>query len=173
MHERGLQFLQVPKAYYSDLRERLNRSKLKISEDLDMVGKSMRILLLFDYNRLFIHSLKSFIFWLILTKTDIYFKFLQSQCKIDQLCFLKSFSAWTTMWVNYRENACTPNSSFLYSKYGSLTLYCRVLALETSKRCLKLSNETKKNVEISDLLHIAHLSFNFLFILSGILLCRY
>jgi 4-hydroxyphenylpyruvate dioxygenase len=37
MRERGLQFLQVPKSYFSDLRERLQHSKVKISEDLDMV----------------------------------------------------------------------------------------------------------------------------------------
>ena len=37
MRERGLQFLQVPTSYYDDLRERLQHSKVKISEDLDMV----------------------------------------------------------------------------------------------------------------------------------------
>lgn len=37
MSDRGLIFLQGPKTYYSDLRERLQYSKVKISEDLDMV----------------------------------------------------------------------------------------------------------------------------------------
>lgn len=38
MRERGVQFLQVPKSYYKDLRERLEHSKVKITEDLEMVG---------------------------------------------------------------------------------------------------------------------------------------
>jgi 4-hydroxyphenylpyruvate dioxygenase-like putative hemolysin len=41
MRERGSQFLQVPKSYYTDLRERLQHSKVHISEDLDMVRKLM------------------------------------------------------------------------------------------------------------------------------------
>jgi 4-hydroxyphenylpyruvate dioxygenase len=40
MRERGVHFLQVPKSYYTDLRERLQHSKVKITEDLDMVGNS-------------------------------------------------------------------------------------------------------------------------------------
>ena len=48
MRERGLQFLQVPKTYYSDLRERLKHSKVKISEDLDVVGKPMKFILFSD-----------------------------------------------------------------------------------------------------------------------------
>ena len=39
MRERGLQFLEVPNNYYTDLRGRLQHSKVKISEDLDMVRK--------------------------------------------------------------------------------------------------------------------------------------
>ncbi len=37
LRERGLQFLQVPTAYYVDLKERLKHSKVKIQEDLDEV----------------------------------------------------------------------------------------------------------------------------------------
>jgi 4-hydroxyphenylpyruvate dioxygenase len=37
MCERGMQFLQVPKSYYKDLRERLQHSTVKITEDLDIV----------------------------------------------------------------------------------------------------------------------------------------
>jgi 4-hydroxyphenylpyruvate dioxygenase-like putative hemolysin len=46
MRERGLQFLEVPKSYYTDIRERLKHSKVMISEDLDMVSKLMITVLL-------------------------------------------------------------------------------------------------------------------------------
>jgi 4-hydroxyphenylpyruvate dioxygenase-like putative hemolysin len=38
LRERGTQFLQVPSAYYTDLRERLKHSKVKIAEDLSEVS---------------------------------------------------------------------------------------------------------------------------------------
>jgi len=37
LRARGTQFLQVPSAYYTDLKERLKHSKVKITEDLSMV----------------------------------------------------------------------------------------------------------------------------------------
>jgi len=37
LRERGTQFLQVPSAYYTDLKERLKHSKIKIIEDLSLV----------------------------------------------------------------------------------------------------------------------------------------
>jgi len=47
--ERGTQFLQVPSAYYTDLKERLKHSKVKITEDLSMVEK-LNILVDYDDN---------------------------------------------------------------------------------------------------------------------------
>jgi 4-hydroxyphenylpyruvate dioxygenase len=38
LRERGTQFLEVPSAYYTDLRERLKHSKVKIVEDLAEVN---------------------------------------------------------------------------------------------------------------------------------------
>ena len=38
LRERGTQFLVVPGAYYTDLRERLKHSKVKIIEDLTEVN---------------------------------------------------------------------------------------------------------------------------------------
>jgi len=49
LRERGLQFLQVPSAYYIDLKERLKHSKVKITEDLSMVEK-LNILIDYDDN---------------------------------------------------------------------------------------------------------------------------
>jgi len=49
LRERGLQFLQVPAAYYTDLRERLKHSKIKIHEDLSVVEK-LNILIDYDDN---------------------------------------------------------------------------------------------------------------------------
>ncbi|CAF3459906.1 unnamed protein product [Rotaria socialis] len=49
MRERGLHFLQVPKSYYTDLRERLQHSKVNISEDLDTIEK-LHILVDYDDN---------------------------------------------------------------------------------------------------------------------------
>jgi len=49
LRERGTQFLQVPSAYYTDLRERLKHSKVKIIEDLSMVEK-LNILIDYDDN---------------------------------------------------------------------------------------------------------------------------
>lgn len=37
LRERGLQFLEIPNTYYKNLRERLKKSKVKITEDLDKV----------------------------------------------------------------------------------------------------------------------------------------
>lgn len=39
LRERGTQFLQVPKSYYVDLKERLAHSKVRIQEDLETVKK--------------------------------------------------------------------------------------------------------------------------------------
>ncbi|KAJ2633678.1 hypothetical protein H4R22_000218, partial [Coemansia sp. RSA 1290] len=47
MKKRGAQFLFTPKTYYDDLRERLKHSKVKISEDMDMLEK-LHILVDFD-----------------------------------------------------------------------------------------------------------------------------
>jgi 4-hydroxyphenylpyruvate dioxygenase len=40
LRERGAQFLKVPSAYYTDLKERLKHSKITITEDLAMVTNS-------------------------------------------------------------------------------------------------------------------------------------
>lgn len=37
LRERGLQFLEIPSTYYKNLRERLKKSKVKVTEDLDKV----------------------------------------------------------------------------------------------------------------------------------------
>ena len=39
LRERGMQFLQVPNTYYTDLRERLKHSKVTIHEDLSLVSR--------------------------------------------------------------------------------------------------------------------------------------
>lgn len=49
LRERGTQFLEVPNAYYTDLRERLKHSKVKITEDLDTIEK-LHILVDYDDN---------------------------------------------------------------------------------------------------------------------------
>lgn len=46
---RGLQFLQIPKTYYTTLREHLKTAKISISEDLDTLEK-LRILIDYDEN---------------------------------------------------------------------------------------------------------------------------
>ena len=38
MKARGLQFLEVPLTYYTTLRERLKKSKIRVTEDMDMVN---------------------------------------------------------------------------------------------------------------------------------------
>ncbi|KAJ2645337.1 hypothetical protein GGH99_008301 [Coemansia sp. RSA 1285] len=47
MLKRGAEFLQTPKAYYDDLRERLSHSRVTITEDIDMLEK-LHILVDFD-----------------------------------------------------------------------------------------------------------------------------
>lgn len=37
MKARGIEFLQVPKVYYENLRENLKNSKVKITQDLDIL----------------------------------------------------------------------------------------------------------------------------------------
>lgn len=49
LRARGTQFLDVPKAYYTDLRERLKHSKVKIEEDLDAVCKNIELSYWIDY----------------------------------------------------------------------------------------------------------------------------
>ena len=44
---RGVQFLEVPKSYYSDLRTRLSKSKVKVKEDLKIL-EDLNILVDFD-----------------------------------------------------------------------------------------------------------------------------
>lgn len=44
LRERGLQFLEIPNTYYKNLRERLKKSKVKITEDLDKVRINMGLL---------------------------------------------------------------------------------------------------------------------------------
>ncbi|XP_055349250.1 4-hydroxyphenylpyruvate dioxygenase-like [Paramacrobiotus metropolitanus] len=46
---RGLQFLEVPKSYYDNLRERLKSAKIKVTEDLDKLEK-LKILIDYDDN---------------------------------------------------------------------------------------------------------------------------
>ena len=41
MKKRGMQFLKVPDSYYSELRERLRNSKVKIEEDLNKVSNTV------------------------------------------------------------------------------------------------------------------------------------
>ena len=40
LRERGLQFLEIPNTYYKNLRERLKKSKVKVTEDMDKVSSS-------------------------------------------------------------------------------------------------------------------------------------
>lgn len=47
LRERGMLFLQVPKIYYKQLRERLSKSRTKIKEDMDIIEK-LNILVDFD-----------------------------------------------------------------------------------------------------------------------------
>jgi 4-hydroxyphenylpyruvate dioxygenase len=49
MKERGIEFLQVPKSYYNKLRENLKNSKVKISEDLNIL-EALDILIDYDDN---------------------------------------------------------------------------------------------------------------------------
>jgi len=49
LRERGLRFLQVPNTYYTDLRERLKHSRVKVSEDMDIIEK-LQILIDYDEN---------------------------------------------------------------------------------------------------------------------------
>ncbi|XP_062584813.1 uncharacterized protein LOC134246462 [Saccostrea cucullata] len=49
LRERGLQFLEIPKTYYKNLRERLKKSKVKIAEDMDRIQK-LNILIDYDDN---------------------------------------------------------------------------------------------------------------------------
>ncbi|CAF1050450.1 unnamed protein product [Adineta ricciae] len=49
LRERGTQFLEVPSAYYTDLRERLKHSKVQIVEDLSVIEK-LHILIDYDDN---------------------------------------------------------------------------------------------------------------------------
>jgi len=49
MRERGLNFLQVPNTYYTDLRERLKHSKVKVTEDLAILEK-LHVLIDYDDN---------------------------------------------------------------------------------------------------------------------------
>nr|XP_054749147.1 4-hydroxyphenylpyruvate dioxygenase-like [Lytechinus pictus] len=46
---RGMQFLSIPDSYYKNLRERLKTSKVKVTEDLDVIQK-LQILIDFDDN---------------------------------------------------------------------------------------------------------------------------
>jgi len=47
LHKRGLDFLKVPKTYYTDVRERLKKSPIKVKENLDAV-EALNILIDFD-----------------------------------------------------------------------------------------------------------------------------
>ncbi|KAJ2377996.1 hypothetical protein H4S02_007488, partial [Coemansia sp. RSA 2611] len=47
MKKRGAEFLYTPKTYYDDLRQRLKKSKVTVTEDLDMLEK-LHILVDFD-----------------------------------------------------------------------------------------------------------------------------
>ena len=47
LRARGLQFLDVPDKYYTNLKERLKQSPVKIKEDIDVV----RVLTMNRYNR--------------------------------------------------------------------------------------------------------------------------
>lgn len=47
LRARGVEFLTVPEAYYESLRKRLSKSKVKVTEDLDML-KELRILIDYD-----------------------------------------------------------------------------------------------------------------------------
>ncbi|WAR03539.1 HPPD-like protein [Mya arenaria] len=49
LRERGQQFLLIPKTYYTNLRERLKASKVKVTEDLDILEK-LHILVDYDDN---------------------------------------------------------------------------------------------------------------------------
>ncbi|XP_064619211.1 4-hydroxyphenylpyruvate dioxygenase-like [Lineus longissimus] len=49
LRERGQHFLQIPKRYYTNLRERLKTAKITVEEDLDMIEK-LHILIDFDEN---------------------------------------------------------------------------------------------------------------------------
>ena len=41
MNKRGMQFMKVPDSYYSELRERLSNSKVKVEEDLNTVSNAV------------------------------------------------------------------------------------------------------------------------------------
>ena len=70
MRERGLNFLQVPKSYYSDLRERLQHAKVKVSEDLDTVRRLRRTGLLAEIQIYhLVRRLRNFKFWLTMMTT--------------------------------------------------------------------------------------------------------
>lgn len=47
LRQRGLQFLEIPKTYYENLRKRLEKSCIKVKEDLDLIEK-LGILVDFD-----------------------------------------------------------------------------------------------------------------------------
>lgn len=45
LKDRGTEFLQVPKSYFKTLRESLKNSKVKISEDLDILEVLKKLLI--------------------------------------------------------------------------------------------------------------------------------
>lgn len=49
LKDRGLEFLTIPDSYYDLLKERLTKSKVKITEDMDILQK-LRILVDYDDN---------------------------------------------------------------------------------------------------------------------------
>jgi 4-hydroxyphenylpyruvate dioxygenase len=49
LQERGVEFLQVPDSYYDILRDKLKHSKIRVTEDLDVLQK-LKILIDYDEN---------------------------------------------------------------------------------------------------------------------------
>ena len=49
LKKRGMEFLDIPDAYYNQLRKRLTKSKVKVVEDIDELQK-LKILIDYDDN---------------------------------------------------------------------------------------------------------------------------
>ncbi|KAL5017469.1 hypothetical protein ScPMuIL_007058 [Solemya velum] len=79
MRKRGQLFLDVPKKYYSNLRERLKTSKVKVEEDMDKL-EELQIMIDYDDNGYLLQ---------IFSKT----------CKIDPLSSWKLFNVITTVTI--------------------------------------------------------------------------
>merc|ERR1712133_67345 len=73
---RGTEFLNIPDAYYNQLRKRLKHSKVRVKESIDTLQK---LKILIDYD-----------------ETDIFYRSLLSHCKTAQLYSLSSYKEITT-----------------------------------------------------------------------------